>query len=122
MTYGFPVNRRYGGRVKRVIKRHIFLYGPPGSGKSLVGSQLAERMQCPFVDLDEKIENRIGTSIADFFREHTEAEFRQIEFETLAAGMHAGSGSSDCAGWRGIVTSGKSDTGITNWSDCLFDG
>ena len=66
-----------------MLKRHIFLYGPPGSGKSLVGSQLAKRMQCPYVDLDEKIENRIGISIADFFREHTEPEFRQIEFETL---------------------------------------
>ena len=66
-----------------MIKRHIFLYGPPGSGKSFVGAQLANQMQCPFVDLDEKIENRVGTSVADFFREHTEAEFRQIEFETL---------------------------------------
>ena len=83
MTYGFPVNHKSGGRVKRVLKRHIFLYGPPGSGKSLVGSQLAVRMQCPYVDLDEKIENRVGMSIADFFREHAEPEFRQIEFETL---------------------------------------
>lgn len=66
-----------------MLKRHIYLYGPPGSGKSLFGSQLANRIQCPFIDLDAAIENRVGLSIADYFREHGESDFRQVEFESL---------------------------------------
>jgi shikimate kinase len=34
----------------------IFLYGPPGSGKTSVGKVLAENLALPFVDLDQRIE------------------------------------------------------------------
>ena len=34
----------------------LFLYGPPGSGKSTLGKLLARRLARPFVDLDAEIE------------------------------------------------------------------
>lgn len=38
---------------------------------------------CPFMDLDEKIEERYGCTVAEIFAERGEAEFRRIEKETL---------------------------------------
>ena len=35
---------------------HIFIYGPPGSGKTTVGYTLAQRLELPFIDLDHAIE------------------------------------------------------------------
>ena len=35
--------------------RHLFLYGPPGSGKSTIGRLLAARLALPFTDLDAVI-------------------------------------------------------------------
>ncbi|MHB8133951.1 MAG: 3-dehydroquinate synthase [Anaerolineaceae bacterium] len=63
--------------------RHIYLYGPPGSGKSRIGVQLAEQLSRPFVDIDLEIEKQIDTSISDFFRQKGETDFRNIELEVL---------------------------------------
>ena len=41
----------------------IFLYGPPGSGKTSVGKVLAENLALPFVDIDLLIEDQVGMSI-----------------------------------------------------------
>ena len=59
--------------------RKVFLYGPPGSGKSSLGRVLAAQLQLNFVDLDEWIETRSGFSIADIFENKGEAAFRQLE-------------------------------------------
>jgi shikimate kinase / 3-dehydroquinate synthase len=53
-----------------------------GAGKSTVGSQLAERIARPFVDLDRLIERRHGP-IPELFK-RGEAEFRRIEEGILA--------------------------------------
>lgn len=55
---------------------HIFLYGPPGSGKSTLGLRLAHEIQRPFIDLDERIEKRLGRTIASVFEQEDEASFR----------------------------------------------
>ncbi|RQP26392.1 shikimate kinase [Piscinibacter terrae] len=57
----------------------IALVGMPGGGKSTVGRQLSRRLEMPFVDSDAVIEARIGTSIRQYFDEHGEAAFRDIE-------------------------------------------
>ena len=54
-----------------------------GCGKSSVGRRLSELLCCPFMDLDEKIEERCGCTVAEIFAERGEAEFRRIEKETL---------------------------------------
>ena len=43
--------------------KKIFLYGAPGSGKSTVGRLLADRLDLPFIDLDQEIEKTAGQSI-----------------------------------------------------------
>jgi shikimate kinase/3-dehydroquinate synthase len=45
----------------------IFLYGPPGSGKSTIGQALAEALSLPFWDLEEEIENHAGMPTAEIF-------------------------------------------------------
>ncbi len=65
----------------------IFLYGPPGSGKSTVGRIIAQSLELPFVDLDEEIERHAGLSIPEIFSNEGEAEFRARESNTLLAAI-----------------------------------
>lgn len=60
------------------------LVGMPGSGKSTVGRQLAHRTGVPFIDLDHRLEQSLGTSIRSFFETEGEARFRDLESEMLA--------------------------------------
>lgn len=60
------------------------LVGMPGSGKSTVGRQLAHRAGVPFIDLDHRLEQAIGTTIRSFFEAEGEARFRDLESEMLA--------------------------------------
>ncbi|MGW8224441.1 MAG: 3-dehydroquinate synthase [Anaerolineales bacterium] len=63
--------------------QQIYLYGPPGSGKTLIGEILAENLALPFVDLDQRIESQTGISIPQIFAQRGEAGFRQIEKQAL---------------------------------------
>lgn len=58
---------------------NIFLTGFMGTGKTTVGLILAELLQRPFVDLDKKIEQREGCTIAEIFASHGENYFRESE-------------------------------------------
>ena len=60
------------------------LVGMPGSGKSTIGRQLAHRAGVPFIDLDHRLEQTIGTSIRSFFEAEGEARFRDLEALVLA--------------------------------------
>ncbi len=62
----------------------ISLIGLPGSGKSTVGRQLARRLQLPFTDVDQVIEQRIGCPIREFFEREGEERFRDIEEQVLS--------------------------------------
>lgn len=57
----------------------VALVGLPGSGKSTVGRQLARRLELPFIDTDQRIEQHIGCSIRSFFEREGEEAFRDIE-------------------------------------------
>jgi shikimate kinase len=61
----------------------ISLIGMPGVGKTSVGRRLARLIGRSFVDSDHEIERRLGMPIVDFFREHGEAAFRDIEQEVV---------------------------------------
>ena len=54
-----------------------------GCGKSSVGRELARLLCCPFMDLDEVIEEAEGRSIPEIFATDGEAAFRRMEAETL---------------------------------------
>jgi len=59
--------------------RNIVLTGMMGTGKTTVGRYLAERLEIPFYDLDELIEQESGLSIPAIFREQGEPVFRALE-------------------------------------------
>ena len=62
-------------------KENIVLIGMPSSGKTTVGTILADSLCREVIDLDDEIEKRIGCTIAEFFKSHTEKEFRDVETE-----------------------------------------
>lgn len=64
------------------INKNIVLIGPPGSGKTTVGRELAKIFNLTLVDLDSEIERTYG-SITNIFDTKGEKYFRQIESETL---------------------------------------
>lgn len=57
----------------------LVLIGPPGSGKSTVGSLVAQQWGVPWRDTDAEIERAQGRSISDIFVEDGEATFRRLE-------------------------------------------
>lgn len=71
------INKIYEKTLKS--KENIVLIGMPSSGKTTVGKILAENLNRGFYDLDDEIEATIGCTIADFFKSHTEKDFRDIE-------------------------------------------
>ncbi len=61
----------------------IILVGMPGSGKTTVGRELAEKLSVEFIDLDVEIERSEGMPISEIFREQGEEHFREIESRLL---------------------------------------
>ena len=59
--------------------RTIVLTGFMGTGKTVVGRAVAEALGRPFVDMDAVLEERLGTTIADYFRTAGEPAFRRAE-------------------------------------------
>ena len=66
---------------------HIFLYGPPGVGKSTVGKELAHSLKLPFIDLDCVIETNAGMSVEQIMERQGESTFRDIETTALKSVM-----------------------------------
>ena len=63
--------------------QHIFLLGLPGSGKSTLGLELAQKLQRTFIDTDLLIEEQQQLSISQIFEEYGESAFRQLESQLL---------------------------------------
>jgi shikimate kinase len=61
----------------------IFLIGFMGAGKTYLGKQLARKLNIPFIDTDEWIENRQGQNIAGIFSKEGEQAFRLMEHEAI---------------------------------------
>ena len=61
----------------------IVLVGFMGTGKSVVGRLLAQRLKRPFLDLDRQIEKECGKPIPRIFAEDGEAAFRRMEAEAV---------------------------------------
>lgn len=75
-----------------MLNRSIVLVGFMGTGKSTVARLLSERLRMPLVDLDARIVESTGLSIADIFAHQGEAAFRQLETEALFAAVAADEG------------------------------
>lgn len=63
--------------------KSIALVGFMGSGKTVVGEILAKKLEVPFLDLDQEIENLEGKSVGKIFSDSGEAYFRRREREVL---------------------------------------
>ncbi len=63
------------------------LIGPPGSGKSTIGAQLAEALGVDWRDTDTAIELDQGQSIADIFVVQGEPAFRALERAEVARSL-----------------------------------
>ena len=55
----------------------------PGSGKSTVGTKLSEATKFKLLDTDKYIEDKVGCSINDIFKNNGEKYFRELERELL---------------------------------------
>jgi shikimate kinase len=70
----------------------LVLVGPPSSGKTTVGTAVAELLGVPFRDTDSDIEDVTGQTVADLFVERGEPFFRSLEEQAVvrALGAHPG--------------------------------
>ena len=67
-----------------LTQRPIALVGLMGVGKTTVGRRLAKSFDLPFYDSDEEIEAASGRTVAGYFRDHGEAQFRSGERRVIA--------------------------------------
>ena len=61
----------------------VALLGLRGAGKSTIGKRLARTLRVPFVELDAKVEEAAGLSLAEVFELHGESFYRRLEREAL---------------------------------------
>jgi shikimate kinase len=99
----------------------IVLIGFMGAGKTTVGPLVAQALGWTFLDLDQELVRRTGTSVADLFRTRGETAFRALERdlaqETSALARHvlaAGGGAFAQPATREALRRGS----FTVWLDC----
>lgn len=103
----------------------IFLIGFMGTGKSTLGTLLADRLGWDFLDVDSLIEEAEGASIVRIFAEKGEPHFRELERRILAglasyprrAVIACGGGTFCTEENRNLMLR----AGITVWIDQPFD-
>lgn len=79
-------------------KRHIYLIGFMGAGKSTVAKALSKMTGLPVVEMDEELVRRAGMSINDIFASMGEAAFRQMESALLSETAGGGPVIVSCGG------------------------
>jgi shikimate kinase len=70
----------------------VILIGPPGAGKTTVGTALAARLSVPFTDTDAVVEAIAGKPVSDIFVSDGEPEFRRLEREAVATTLDGSDG------------------------------
>jgi shikimate kinase len=105
----------------------IFLVGFMGAGKSTIGRALADELGWTFIDLDEEIEKRERTSIAEIFDQRGEDDFRRIEAVLLqerVRNVQSGRPQVVSLGGGAFLSQENfelvSNNGVTIWLDCAF--
>jgi shikimate kinase len=107
--------------ASRALPQRIVLVGFMGCGKSTVGAELARRLGWGFRDLDRWIEERCLLTVAQIFRRHGEAFFREEERRAARAAARlrryvvaAGGGAFAQEGTREALQAGS----LTVWLRC----
>ena len=70
--------------ILRCQMENIILIGMPGSGKSTLGTLLAEQFGKTFADTDSLIETTAGKPIPEIFAKHGESGFRALETQAVS--------------------------------------
>lgn len=65
----------------------VVLIGPPGAGKTTVGTALAARLGVAFTDTDAVVEASAGKPVSDIFVTDGEPEFRRLERDAVALAL-----------------------------------
>ena len=60
-------------------KENLVFIGMMGSGKSSIGLLVARRLKLNFIDIDNEIEKKLGTTISKTFEDKGEEYFRKVE-------------------------------------------
>lgn len=74
---------QFGGVDPAARHRRIALIGLRGAGKSTLGAALAERLEMPFLELDQFIEQQSGFNLSLIFDLHGQSGFRRFERQSL---------------------------------------
>jgi shikimate kinase len=107
---GQPGQQREPGQTGSAPVPPVILIGPPGAGKTTVGTKLAARLGVPFADTDALVEAAAGKPVSDIFISDGEPAFRRMERAAVAAALSgARSGSSQD---NGITTAGTPAAGV----------
>lgn len=78
-----PLDTNSADEAGLTATRPIALVGLMGVGKTTVGRRLAKRLGRDFRDSDEEIEQASGRTVAGYFRDHGEADFRAGELRVI---------------------------------------
>jgi shikimate kinase len=65
----------------------VILIGPPGAGKTTVGTRLAARLGVSFTDTDATVEAVAGKPVSEIFIDDGEPAFRELERAAVAAAI-----------------------------------
>ena len=65
------------------LSKNIVLIGIMGCGKTKKGTLLAKRLNIPFVDVDQEVQQSQKMTIPEIFAMHGEDEFRRLESEKI---------------------------------------
>jgi shikimate kinase len=76
--------RQRGGLVSGPL---LVLVGPPASGKTTVGTAVAELLGVAFRDTDADVEDVAGMTVADLFVTAGEPHFRALEEQAVARAL-----------------------------------
>ncbi|MGI8758604.1 MAG: shikimate kinase [Acidimicrobiales bacterium] len=69
------------------MSQHLVLVGMMGSGKTSVGTEVAERLGRAFLDSDDQVEARTGRTVREIFESDGEPAFRALEAEALTEAL-----------------------------------
>lgn len=78
------------------------MVGFMGTGKSAIGSRVAQQLNMPFIDSDQHIESKEGMSIPEIFEKLGEPHFRELERRFIEEEQPSGGAVISCGG--GLVT------------------
>src|SRR5688572_30520256 len=70
-----------------MVRPRVVLIGPPGSGKTTIGTALARRLGLPLRDTDADAEAAAGKPIGEIFVDDGEERFRELEHRAVRAAL-----------------------------------